>query len=253
MTHGGYPANAEPMLAPRPNFTPPNVGLAPGGPGFPPAVRGNGFAPPGYGVPPSPHGQRPGEVNNLATLSVVFAFVFAPIGIALGHLALSQIRYSGQAGRDRALVGLTVSYVVSLVAVVALIVTAAAASSGDISPSATTSTTTTTTSTTNPTTSSTPRTSPRTTTTVEPPSPSTPTMVRVDDLKVGDCVEVEQGGPDPNRPGYEFITIFSSACQVGDNIYQVDRIATRAEACPKTFLVNRSETIFACVSRFTGI
>jgi Domain of unknown function (DUF4190) len=253
MTHGGYPANADTMVAPRPRFTPPHVGLTPGGRGFPPPMRGNGFAPPAYPVPPSPHGRRPGEVNTLATLSVVFAFVFAPVGIAFGHLALSQIRYSGQAGRDRALVGLTVSYVVSLVAVVALIVMAAAASSGGISPSATTSTTTTTTQTTPNTTSPTPRTSPRKTTTEVTPSPSTPGMVRVDDLKVGDCVEVQQDGPDPSRPGYDFIKIYASACQAGDNIFHVDRIATRAEACPKAFLVNGSETIFACVSSFTGV
>jgi hypothetical protein len=203
-------------------------------------------------VPP-PYGRRQGEVNTLATLSVVFAFVFAPVGIACGHLALSQIRYSGQPGRDRALVGLTLSYVVSVVAVVALIVMAAAASSGRISPSAGSSRTTTTIPRTPNTSSTTPRTSPPKTTTEVTPSPSTPGVVRVDDLKVGDCVEIQQAGPDPSRPGYDFIKIYASACQADDNIFHVDRIAARAEACPRTFLVNSSETVFACVSRFTGI
>jgi hypothetical protein len=144
MTHGGYPANADTMAAPR-TYSPPNVSLPGGGRGFPPAgrgfspvVRGNGFAPPGYGLAPSPHGQRPVEVNTLATLSVVFAFVFAPVGIALGHVALSQIRFRGQAGRDRALVGLTVSYAVSLVAVLVVIVMTAAASSDNYAASETT-------------------------------------------------------------------------------------------------------------------
>ncbi|HEX7824056.1 MAG TPA: sensor domain-containing protein [Mycobacterium sp.] len=77
-------------------------------------------------VPPGPAGsppQSPGrEVNTLATLSVVFAFVFAPAGAILGHLGLSQIHRTGQAGRDRALVGLTLSYVVIVVAVVAMTV-----------------------------------------------------------------------------------------------------------------------------------
>ena len=31
-------------------------------------------------------------VNTLATLSLVFAFVFAPAGAILGHLGLAQIR-----------------------------------------------------------------------------------------------------------------------------------------------------------------
>lgn len=65
------------------------------------------------------------ETNTLATLSVVFAFVFAPAGVVLGHLALSQIHKTGDRGRDRALVGVTLSYVFITTAVVALVVAAA--------------------------------------------------------------------------------------------------------------------------------
>jgi hypothetical protein len=68
---------------------------------------------------------RQQETNTLATLSVVFAFVFAPAGVILGHLALSQIEDTGDRGRDRALVGVTLSYVFITVAVVALVVSAA--------------------------------------------------------------------------------------------------------------------------------
>lgn len=73
------------------------------------------FTPP----PPVPPPYRPG-VNTLATLSLVFAFLFAPIGAILGHLGLAQIRRTGELGRDRALVGVTLSYVFILLAVVAL-------------------------------------------------------------------------------------------------------------------------------------
>jgi eukaryotic-like serine/threonine-protein kinase len=73
------------------------------------------------GVQPPPAPVRD-EVNVLATLSVVFAFVFAPVGAILGHLALAQIHQTGERGRDRALVGVTLSYVLITVAVVALIV-----------------------------------------------------------------------------------------------------------------------------------
>ena len=65
------------------------------------------------------------ETNTLATLSVVFAFVFAPAGVILGHLALSQIHETGDRGRDRALVGVTLSYVFITVALAALVVSAA--------------------------------------------------------------------------------------------------------------------------------
>ena len=73
---------------------------------------------------PAPTSQHP-ETNTLATLSVVFAFVFAPAGVILGHLALAQIRETGNRGRDRALVGVTLSYVFMTVVVVALVVSAA--------------------------------------------------------------------------------------------------------------------------------
>jgi eukaryotic-like serine/threonine-protein kinase len=70
-------------------------------------------------------------VNTFATLSLVYAFVFAPAGAILGHLGLSQIRRTGQQGRERALLGLTLSYAFIALAVVGLVVwaTFAAASS----------------------------------------------------------------------------------------------------------------------------
>jgi hypothetical protein len=61
-------------------------------------------------------------MNPLAVLSVVFAFVFAPVGAALGHLALGQIRHGLQRGRDLALVGLTLSYTFIVLTVVGLTV-----------------------------------------------------------------------------------------------------------------------------------
>lgn len=67
--------------------------------------------PPVYPGQPVPPPDRP-PVNALATLSVVFAFVFAPVGAILGHLGLRQIRRTGQRGRDRALVGTVLSYAV---------------------------------------------------------------------------------------------------------------------------------------------
>ena len=248
MTYTEYPANTPTMEAPRPHFPPRHVGFPPPGRAFPPPVWGNGFPSPGQGMPTPPYGQHPGEVNTLATLSVVFAFLFAPVGIALGHVALSQIRFRGQAGRDRALVGLTASYAVSLVAALVLIIVAATAPSDTNSASATPSTTTTTTITP----STTARPSPRETTTEAPPPPVTTGTVRVDDLNAGDCVRLEKVGPDPTRPGLDLIKIYSSACVAGDGVYRVDQIASRVEACPNTFLVNPSETRYACVSRLDG-
>jgi hypothetical protein len=79
-----------------------------------------GAPPPPPPGPPSPHPPSE-EVNTLATLSVVFAFLLAPVGVVLGHFALRDIRRRGDRGRNRALVGLTLSYAFTVLAVVALV------------------------------------------------------------------------------------------------------------------------------------
>ena len=76
-----------------------------------------------YPQPPiiwAPTPARP--INAFATLSVVFAFLFAPVGAVFGHLGLSQIRRTGERGRERALIGLTLSYVFTLIAVAVLVI-----------------------------------------------------------------------------------------------------------------------------------
>lgn len=50
----------------------------------------------------------------MAIASLLSAFVFAPLGILLGHLSLSQIRRSGEQGRGLAVAGLAIGYVVSV-------------------------------------------------------------------------------------------------------------------------------------------
>lgn len=93
----------------------------------------------GYGGPNGPHDhdwfhtnpypqpaiiwapQPARKINAFATLSVVFAFAFAPVGAVFGHLGLSQIRRTGERGRERALIGLTLSYVFTLIAVAVLV------------------------------------------------------------------------------------------------------------------------------------
>ncbi|WP_131812915.1 sensor domain-containing protein, partial [Mycolicibacterium peregrinum] len=105
------------------------------------------YPPPGpspYGGPPVvPAGPPPrDEANTLATLSVVFAVVFAPAGAVLGHLGLSQIKRTGQRGRDRALVGLSLSYALIVVAVAALVIWAVIPSSSSTTTAETTTRTT---------------------------------------------------------------------------------------------------------------
>lgn len=141
---------------------------------FPPPEGHRHFAAP----PPS------GEANTLATLSVVFAFVLAPAGAVLGHLALSQIKHRPQPGRRRAILGLTFSYVLIVLAVVTLLVwlllgagrqTDAASTTDTLTPSAT----------------------PSVRSTVITPPAQGRLRVSVADLRVGDCVEIQKNEPVP--------------------------------------------------------
>lgn len=102
--------------------------------------------PPPLYIPPPPPPRRP-PVNTLATLSVVFAFVFAPAGAVLGHLGLAAIRRTGELGRDRALVGMALSYAiiastVAAVATWAVFAALAPAPNRTAAPAPTTTTTT---------------------------------------------------------------------------------------------------------------
>ncbi|MGW4465573.1 DUF4190 domain-containing protein [Micromonospora sp. NPDC004704] len=70
-----------------------------------PGLYGPGGYPPGYGPPTG--------TNVPAILSLVFAIIFPPAGIVLGHVARRQIRRTGEQGGSLALAGLILSYVLT--------------------------------------------------------------------------------------------------------------------------------------------
>ena len=72
---------------------------------------------PGYNPPPYP----PRQTNALAIAALVCAVVFAPAGIVLGHIALSQIKRSGEEGRTMALAGVVVGYVFTFLYLVGIV------------------------------------------------------------------------------------------------------------------------------------
>jgi hypothetical protein len=54
---------------------------------------------------------RARSTNTVAILSLVFAFVFAPLGIVFGHVARNQIRRTGEQGSGLATAGLWLGYI----------------------------------------------------------------------------------------------------------------------------------------------
>lgn len=59
--------------------------------------------------------------NTLAILALVLSFVVSIGGIVCGHLALAQIKRTGESGRELALAGLIIGYVLTGIAVLAVI------------------------------------------------------------------------------------------------------------------------------------
>ncbi len=85
-------------------------------------------APAGYGAPVQPSS----KTNTMAVLSLVFAFVFSPLGIVFGVMGRSQTRRTGERGRGMATAGMVLSIVflvVSLIVVALTVVAAIAVSS----------------------------------------------------------------------------------------------------------------------------
>jgi hypothetical protein len=62
--------------------------------------------PPYHGYPPPSRG-----TNTMAILALVFAFVFSPAAIVLGHIARKQIQQTGEEGDGLALAGLIIGYI----------------------------------------------------------------------------------------------------------------------------------------------
>jgi hypothetical protein len=88
---------------------------------------------PEQGQPYYPHQPYPVVgTNTMAVLSLVFAFVFSPLGIVFGHIAKGQIRRTGEAGSGLATAGLVLSYVFVVLAIlwIAFVVVAIVAGVG---------------------------------------------------------------------------------------------------------------------------
>lgn len=75
---------------------------------------GGQYSTPQYGANPYQPNYPPPQSSNtnvMAILSLVFAFVFAPVGIVLGHIAKKQIKERGEQGSGLATAGLVLSYI----------------------------------------------------------------------------------------------------------------------------------------------
>lgn len=63
---------------------------------------------------PMPSHSAPATTNVMAILSLVFAFVFTPLGIIFGAIGLNQIKKTGEEGKGLAIAGLITSSIFTL-------------------------------------------------------------------------------------------------------------------------------------------
>jgi hypothetical protein len=124
----------------------PHVGPGPAG-GYPQQPSASGPQPTGYGQQPypgytqqpsgypqqQPMGQQPypaygspyppaPATNTLAIITIIAAFVVPIVGIVTGHIALNQLKTSGEQGAGLAKAGLIISYVYCALVVVILVI-----------------------------------------------------------------------------------------------------------------------------------
>lgn len=190
---------------------------------------------PGYPAPPQP------EVNKLATLSVVFAFVFAPVGAVLGHLALAELTRGGdrEPGRSRAVLGLTLSYAISALALVVLaawLIVAPHLGGPDAAVVTTAE-----------------QPAPVISSTVVTPPPRSRPTIDVGHLRPGDCVEIQNNKPAADQPNTDYVFIYRVPCEAREGVFQVRQLVSTEDQCTtRNAIFNTTRTVFACVADFRG-
>jgi hypothetical protein len=206
------PQSADPFGTP---YGPPSAG---------PFVHGAPIGPP-YGAPPS------ADYNTFAVLSPIFAVVVPPAGVALGHLALPQIRRTGERGRAAAIAGLVIGYMMCLALIAALIWWLTSDSdSRKTSTSPTDSTYQ------MPTT---PR--PSTVTSVAPPSIIPRIKLDLATVPIGTCVEIQLRSDEGN----DALDLFKVDCAHKEGVYTVSARVSTNYQCNSVYIAAPRDHSFA--------
>lgn len=82
------------------------------------------FQPQHQGYAPAP---TPAKTNTLAIAALISSFFVSLLGVILGHIALSQIKTTGEGGRGMAIAALVIGYVSMGLAVIIISIMIASA------------------------------------------------------------------------------------------------------------------------------
>lgn len=190
-----------------------------------------------FGQTGPPPGPEP-PLNTFAVLSPIFGVLVPPAGVALGHLALPQIKRTGERGWVAAVAGLTVGYLMSVVLLAGAIWFFGFHNGAAVAPTTTTVAAPST------------RVLPRSTTVVTSVAP-TPTRSRVKiDLQnatVGMCVEIQRR----DDTGADALDLFEVQCEHRDGVYTVVARAASPSGCNSTYTAAPPDMSFGvCLNKY---
>ncbi|WP_083212271.1 DUF4190 domain-containing protein [Mycobacterium parascrofulaceum] len=187
-------------------------------------------------APAPPPAARP-PLNTYALLAPVFGVLAPPAGVVLGHLALPQIKRTGERGWLAAVCGLVVGYLLSVVLVALLIWLLArdggAANGGRAASPA----------------GAAPSTSVITSVAPRPMRPRH--KITLDHATVGKCVEIEKRDSSGGVSDDEALDLFEVPCEHRVGVYTVtSRVPADAE-CNSTYVAAPPDRSFAvCLNRY---
>ena len=182
---------------------------------------------PSYGPPPS------ADYNTFAVLSPIFAVVVPPAGVVLGHLALPQIRRTGERGRPAAIAGMVIGYLMCVVLIAALIwwLTSDSGSNttaASISPTASTYQVPS-------------NTRGSTVTSVAPPSTVPRIKLDLATVPIGTCVEIQLRSDE----GSDALDLFKVDCEHKEGVYTVTARVSATYECRSVYVAAPPDHSFA--------
>jgi hypothetical protein len=168
-------------------------------------------------------------------LSPIFAVVVPPAGVVLGHLALPQIRRTGERGRAAAIAGLVIGYLMCLALIAALIwwltsdsqsgtTSASTAQSASASPAPPTT-----------------RPRPSTVTSVAPPSTVPRIKLDLASVPIGTCVEIQLRSDEGN----DALDLFKVDCAHKEGVYTVTARVSANYECRSVYIAAPPDHSFA--------
>jgi hypothetical protein len=215
------------------------VTVPPPPPPPPPSAQGSGQYYPAAG---HPYGyQQPTPTNGMAIAALVGALFISPLGIVLGHIALSQIKRTGEQGRGLAVAGTIIGYIgtaIWIFCIVWLIIIANAFTSAlnDIdsdydyytTPSYTTPSYST------------------YTTTASPSYNSASTADVIDGASVGDCIQRTLGSS--NGDGTSSVIVAAVSCSSSSATHRVVSRGTSTSSCAYDWVQTDNPVVVLCLS-----